>query len=477
MSLRPTILVRTVSAALLTAVLCIGGADGVVHAAPAQPAVASANAQPQAPTAVPTRGHGLVIHGDWFGYYVDNGRKIWCLEPGLSLAREPFHLTTNLPFVTVGGRKFVVGATKSRWITYVLSQWGNTSSNNVAAATRMALLEIIDNVPSGVDTSTRTQIGRMAASEVSQAKAYYGPDRLGLTLRTRVLIGQDGTATVTIVAASRRGVPGITVQLAAANAIVPRFVKTGRNGQVTFTYRRTGTGPVKLVARAVGLPRTTMLASLPKPGEQLLVGSTGPTTATASSTYQASPGGPTLSYDCSSACNGRPLVTARFCQPAGVAPALDIVFANGHVVGSVSFGRGATAACKSVAAVIPDGQVLTFGVRYNEGGKLSGVIALPGRLVIDCPALPIVSESVSCNCVNGTLTLTLKNTEQTQEQLIWSVNGGRNQARVVAPGSTLSVSVPFSRTANTTVRYTGAVQRHNGQWIIPPSFVAVIPKD
>ena len=83
MSLRPTILVRTVSAALLTAVLCIGGADGVVHAAPAQPAVASANAQPQAPTAVPTRGHGLVIHGDWFGYYVDNGRKIWCLEPGL----------------------------------------------------------------------------------------------------------------------------------------------------------------------------------------------------------------------------------------------------------------------------------------------------------------------------------------------------------------------------------------------------------
>jgi hypothetical protein len=476
MSLRPTILVRTVFAALLAAVLCISGSGGVVHAAPAQPAGASANAQPHAPAAVPPRGHGLVIRGEWFGYYVDNGRKIWCLEPGLKLTQERFHLTTNLPFVTAGGRKFVVGATKSRWIAFVLSQWGNSSSNNVAAATRMALLEIAGDVPSGVDTSAKTQIGRMAANEVSQAKAYYGLDRLGLTLRTKVLVGQAGTATVTIVAASRRGVPGITVQLAGANATVAKFVKTGRNGQATFTYTRTGAGPVKLVARAVGLPRNTMLASLPQPGEQLLVSSTGPAAATASITYQASPGGPTISYSCNSACSGRPLVTVKFCQPAGGAAASDIVFGNGRAVGSVSFARSATATCKSVTAVMPDTQVLTFGVRYDVGGKLSGIIALPGRLGIDCPALPTVSESVSCNCANGTLILTLKNTGQTGEQLIWSVNGGRNQTRLVAPGSTLSVNVPFSRTVAMTVRYTGAVQRHNGQWIIPPSFEAVIPR-
>jgi hypothetical protein len=312
MSSRPTTLVRTVFAALLTSVLCIGGPGGVAHATPAQPAVPGANAQPQAPAQVPARGHGLVIHGDWFGYYVDNGKKIWCLAPGLTLTQEPFHLTTNLPFVAVGTKKFVVGPTKSRWIAFVLSQWGDTSSNSVAAATRMALLEIVGDVPPGVNTSAKTPIGGTAASEIRQAKAYYGPEKVALALRAKVLVGQVGTATVTIVAASHHGVPGVRVQLAGANAIVAKFVKTGRNGQATFTYTRTGAGPVKLVARAVGLPRNTMLASLPQPGEQLLVSSTGPAAATASITYQASPGGPTISYSCNSACSGRPLVTVKF---------------------------------------------------------------------------------------------------------------------------------------------------------------------
>jgi hypothetical protein len=463
-------------APLLTAVVCIGGAGGVAYAAPAQPSVAKATAQPHAPTQVPARGHGLLISGEWFGYYVDNGKKIWCLAPSLKLTKEPFHLATNLPFVTVGNRKFVVGATKSRWIAFVLSEWGNTSSNNVAAATRMALLEIVGDMPSGINTSPKTQIGGMAASEVSQAKAYYGPDKLGLTLRTKALVGQAATATVTATAASHRGAPGIIVQLAGANAIVPKLVKTGSNGQVTFTYTRTGTGPVKLIARAASLPSNTMLASLPQPGEQLLVSSTGPTTATASVTYQASPGGPAISYGCDTACNGRPAVTVKFCQPAGMAPVLDIVFGNGHAVGSVSFGRGATATCKSVILNIPDTYVVTFGVQYNVNGKLSGVIPLPGRIVIDCPPWPAVSESVTCNCTNGTLVLTLRNTGQTEEQLIWSVNGGGSQAKLVAPGSTESVNIPFSRTVNTTVAYTGGVQRRNGQWIIPPSLVAVIPK-
>lgn len=476
MSLRPTSRVRTVFAALLTTVLCIGGAGGVAHATLAQPSVASANAKPQAPTQVPARGHGLVIGGDWFGYYIDNGKKIWCLAPGLKLAQEPFHLTTNLPFVALGSKKFVVGATKSRWIAFVLSQWGNASSNNVAAATRMALLEIVGDVPPGVNTSAKTQIGGMAANEISQAKAYYGPDKLDLTLRTKALVGQTGTATVTIVAASHHGAPGIMVRLAGANIIVPKLVKTGGNGQATFPYTRTGTGPVKLIARASSLPLNTMLASLPKPGEQLLVSGTGPATATASSTYQASPGSPTVSYSCNSACNGRPSVTVKFCQPAGVAPASDIVLDNGHAVGSVSFGRSATATCESVAVAIPDTHVLTFGVRYNVNGKLSGIVPLPGRIVIDCPPLPTVSEFVTCNCTNGTLALALKNTGQTEEQLIWSVNGGQNQTKLVAPNSTVSVNVPFSRTVNTTVVYTGEVQRLNGQWIIPPSFEAVIPK-
>jgi hypothetical protein len=463
-------------APLLTAVLCIGGAGGVAYATPAQPAVASATAQPHAPTQVPARGHGLLIRGEWFGYYADNGKKIWCLAPRLKLTKEPFHLTTNLPFVTIGSKKFVVGATKSRLIAFVLSEWGNTSSDNVAAATRMALLEIIGDIPRGINTSPKTQIGGMAANAVSQAKAYHGPDKLGLTLRTKALVGQAGTATVTATAASRRGAPGIIVQLAGANAIVPNLVKTGSNGQVTFTYTRTGTGPVKLIARAASLPPNTMLASLPQPGEQLLVSGTGPTTATASVTYQASLGGPTISYGCDSACDGRPSVTVNFCQPAGVAAVLDIVFGNGHAVGSVSFGRNATATCKSVMLTIPDAHVVTFGVQYNVSGKLSGIVPLPGRIVIDCPPWPAVSESVTCNCTNGTLALTLRNTGQTEEQLIWSVNGGQSQAKLVAPSSAVSVNIPFSRTVNTTVVYTGGVQRLNGQWIIPPSLVAVIPK-
>lgn len=476
MSSRLTGLIRTMFASLLAAVLFIGGAGGVAYATPAQPAVASATAQPHAPAQALARGHGLLIRGEWFGYYVDNGKKIWCLAPGLKLKKEPFRLTTNLPFVTIGSKKFVVGATKSRWIAFVLGEWGNTSSDNVAAATRMALLEIVGDVPKGINTSPRTQIGGMAANEVSQAKAYYGPDKLGLTLRTKALVGQAGTATVTATAASRRGVPGIIVQLAGANAIVPKLVKTGSNGQVTFTYTRTGTGPVKVIARAASLPPDTMLASLPRPGEQLLVSGTRPTTATASVTYQASPGGPTISYGCGSACDGRPLVTVKFCQPAGVAPALDTVFDNGHAVDTVSFVRSVTATCQSVMLTIPDTHVVTFGVQYNVSGKLSGVVPLPGRIVIDCPPWPVPSESVSCDCANGVLALMLRNTGQTEEQLIWSVNGGPSQAKLVAPGSTVSVSIPFSRTVNTTVVYAGGVQRLNGQWIIPPSLEALIPK-
>jgi hypothetical protein len=473
---RLTALVRAGFAALLTAVLCIGAANGGAHATPALPAVAAANAQPQAPAQVPARGHGLVIRGEWFGYYVDNGKKIWCLAPGLKLTQGRFHLTKNLPFVVVGNKTFVVGATKSRWIAFVLSQWGNTPSNNVAAATRMALLEIVGDVPPGINTSARTQIGGMAASEVRQAKAYYGPDKLGLAVRTRVLVGQTGMATVTAKAASRHGAPGITVQLAGANATVPKIVKTSGTGQATFTYTRTGTGPVKLTARAASLPPDTMLASLPRPGEQLLVSGTAPTSASASATYQAIPGSPAISYSCDSACDGHPPVTVKFCQPAGVAPASDIVFDNAHAVSSVSFGRSAMATCKSVTVIVADTHVVTFGVRYSVSGKLSGVVPLPGRIIIDCPPWPAVSESVKCNCTNGTLTLTLQNNGRTKEQLIWSVNGGRNQTKLVAPSSPVSVNVPFSRTAGTTVVYTGGVQRLNGQWIIPPSLEAVIPK-
>jgi hypothetical protein len=423
------------------------------------PSVANA----QAPV---TSGAGLSVQGVWMGYFVNDGHDMYCVTPGLQLtAPQSTHTVSYWP---------AIGAAKSRNVEYVLGQWGNTSDNNQAAAVRLALLKIIGaHLPQA--KALPASVKATADNYVALAKKYHGPYVTSVTFGTKVLDGQIGTAQVTVNSAAHQPVPGLTVALRASNATVPASVTTAANGLAEFQYVRTGTGMVKIVARASSVPPTSLLASQPAGGQQLLLGSGLPTIETASAAYQLTPGGPTVSYSCTSACNGQPPVSVQFCNPAEVVPTKYTVYDNKRAVAVAKFDPSSQPACQTVTVTIDDTHVVTFSVAYFVKNKWSHRVALPGSFTVDCPPWPAVSLSMTCNCVSGQLQMAISPNATHAEEIIYSVNGGPPQTSVGQPGQPVTVTVPLDRSASTTVTYTGAVQRSNGQWIIPPLFSVTVP--
>ena len=413
------------------------------------------------------RANGIYAGGLWVGSYSEDGHTLYCVSPTLRLdAGQPFKTVSRLPGIN---------ATTTQEVAYVLGQWGTTTNNYQAAAVRLAVLKLLHvSFPQAGATPSAVRAG--AAKYVSAAEKYRGPYVLSLKLGTQALVGQTGTATVSVTSAAHAGVPGIQVSLKGVNAGIPSSVRTGRDGKATIHFVRIGTGFVHLYAQARTLVSTLVVSSLPTPGQQHLLGGSVPVSESASLAYQLTPGGPTVTYTCSSACDGKPAVSVEFCHPAQAAAAEYLVYDNGHVVSTTSVSRNSAQQCKTVTVVIPDTHAVSFAVKYHVGRKWTGTVTLPGGFTVDCPPWPTVSASLSCNCTSGSIQLSLPaNTTGHAEEIVYSVNGGPQQTSVSQPGSLLTLNIPFTRTTATTVTYTGAIQRANGQWITPPALTLTVP--
>jgi hypothetical protein len=417
-------------------------------------------ANAQAPV---TSGAGLSAQGEWMGYYVNDGHDMYCVTPGLQLtAPQNTHTVSFWP---------TIGVVKSKKVEYVLGQWGNTSDNNQAAAVRLALLKIIGDHLSQAK-ALPASVKATADSYVALAKKYHGPYVTSVSFGTKVLDGQIGTAQVTVDSAAHQPVPGMQVALRASNATVPASVTTDANGLGAFQYTRTGTGTVKIIAQATNVPPTSLLASQPGGGQ---LGSGLPSKETASAGYQVTPGGPTTSYSCTSACDGAPPVSVQFCNPAEVVPTKYTVYDNGKAVAVAKFDPSSQPACQTVTVTVQDTHVVTFSVAYFVKNKWSHRVSLPGTFTVDCPPWPPVSVTMTCNCATGQLQMSIAPNPTHMEEIIYSVDGGPAQTSVAQPGQAATVTVPLDRTVATTVTFTGAVQRTNGQLIVPPSFSITIP--
>lgn len=92
-------------------------------------------------------------------------------------------------------------------------------------------------------------------------------------------------------------------------------MRTNSHGTATFHYTAMGAREVHIGATASGLAPTTMLVSHPA-GYQQTVAGRGTVSAHASASYQGRVTGFSISYACTTQCNGHRVVTRTACATA-----------------------------------------------------------------------------------------------------------------------------------------------------------------
>ncbi len=84
---------------------------------------------------------------------------------------------------------------------------------------------------------------------------YHGPYRIDLRMPGNLQVGQQGVATIRVLAAGGEALPGVGLQLAATGASAPKTATTDPQGAARVTVQATTAGNIRLAVRASGRPR------------------------------------------------------------------------------------------------------------------------------------------------------------------------------------------------------------------------------
>lgn len=415
-------------------------------------------------------GYGMKVNGHWFGSYINDGHMYYCVSPLLGLDRGQAASTVNI--------WSLVGTTKSYELEYVLSRWGNTTSKYGAAATYDALNRIV-----GTSMGTKAwasfrawernappAVRKAAVARVDSAVLYHGPYRTTIKVTQQALVGQTGTAAITVVSATGHGF-NATVALRATNATIAKSVRT-HAGKATVHFNVTGTGTVKLASQAASLPAVSMLLSHPGSGQQLLL-SWGPRANSnrAVTSYHKVTSRPSASYACTTDCAGNPVNTITKCKEAGSTIAQMLVYVNGKLRTYANYPASKSTVCKTISTRIADTSHVVVYFRYNVSHKWTAMAALLSYTV-DCPPLPGITVTISCNCPSASLVFTLPvNGTKHLEEIV--VNG--KQVATAKPGTSATYRVTVTRGHNSSFSYASGVQNANGSWHVGQPLTTIVP--
>lgn len=394
---------------------------------------------------------------EFMGSLMNGGRLGYCVDYALQLgADQPW-------------RQVRVGTAQWNMIAYILNGWGNTHSPTQAAAVNDAINRTTGNRNYALDrpyylaqlNRHDPRVVQLSNYYVSSARLYHGPYRASVQ-STRVLVGQRGQAVISVVAATRRGVPSAPVRLGYSGAVGPASGRTAANGRLTVAFTRTSINPVTIGATATLVQSSALIISMPRRGFQRLVAvSTVPRVAVkAHTTWQLGPTGPVVrGADCTSNCQGHPPVTMTFTNAQGTATTQYFPVRSGRVDSrySVTLAGGRTGSLRFIA---DNDETVGWAYRVYYGGRWSAVVVATNRLfVVDCPPLPALHIVDDCPCAGGGATTFSipRNTDGHAQAIL--INGVR--VATANPGQAASKTITITRRIVVEV----AAQRSNGQWL------------
>lgn len=202
--------------------------------------------------------YGLRWFGDFRGV-VPNESHTYCIDLRYwyPAARHRFREDTSATLRNRDGE--TVSLENRRRIAYAIWEHGRTANANQAAAVMLYVHSLMgDARPGEADPSELNAAVQSTFARVTRdAARYHGPYRVALRLPGSLQVGQKGTATVRVLAASGQALPNFELALEASGASgVPGTVRTNDDGVGSVTFTATSADDVRLTARARGLAST-----------------------------------------------------------------------------------------------------------------------------------------------------------------------------------------------------------------------------
>lgn len=450
---------------VLRALATIAALAAAVGASCAATSVAHATSQGRL---VAGKGAWLFGHADFVGYYRANvaGRwvKVYCVSPSRQAPGGVALRTVS---------RLRQGVTVTRELAETLSAHGNARTAAQAEAVSQALNEEIGNHRAvrrrASRLSKRARI--LARRYVAEARGRRGPYTLKVALPASALPGQIGTGTVALRSAAG-GIAGTVTLRHTGNVMMRRTVRTNGSGHASFSYRTVGGGAVHVAASVAAAP-VTLRANHPGRATQLMLTWSPRQTAHAIATYHGS--GPRFGhrYECSSECDGHPLVTLTACAPAS-SYSSRLTFWYGERRHRIGFAAARNRVCTSWRVTLADGVSVSATWQYRTPRGWTDPLPAGGGFVVDCPAAPPVAVALGYDCARATLTavlgtqadgtLTPLRNGSTRHMVL--VIGGAISGRFdLAPGATARPhTYPVSCGTHATVTVRGGIQRRAGAY-------------
>ncbi|MFN8225047.1 MAG: sortase [Gaiellales bacterium] len=174
----------------------------------------------------------------------------------------------------------VVPLESQRRMAYAVWTFGRSSNPSQQAAVMLYVHSLMgDARPGEASPDELSASVREAFARVSQdSAAYHGPYRIAVSMPSRLKLGEKGTATIRLVAASGKAVPAVKLSLSATGTSgVPGSVTTDAAGAATVTFTATSAADASISARseaiASTLPRifTPTTAAAKRNGQRLVL--------------------------------------------------------------------------------------------------------------------------------------------------------------------------------------------------------------
>ena len=197
----------------------------------------------------------------WFGDYrgaVPGEAHTFCIDLRFwyPSPKYRFRMDASATLKNRGGE--TVSLEKRRRMAYALWTFGRSSDPERQAAVMLYVHSLMGDAAPGEVNPQAVGRGVPALFEriARDSARYHGPYRIDVQVPGNLSVGQQGTATIRVVAASGAALPNVDLTLSASGGTVERTATTDGQGNAQVAIQTTNVGALRLVARAAGLAST-----------------------------------------------------------------------------------------------------------------------------------------------------------------------------------------------------------------------------
>jgi len=145
-----------------------------------------------------------------------------------------------------------------RRLAYAIWTFGRTTDPNRQAAVMLYVHSLMGDAAPGEADPNALGRGIPALYEriARDSARFHGPYRIDVRMPASLQVGQQGVATIRVLAAGGEALPGVELQLAATGASAPKSATTDPQGAAHVTVQATTAGDIRLAVRAPGQAST-----------------------------------------------------------------------------------------------------------------------------------------------------------------------------------------------------------------------------